>query len=206
MEQLIERINKLALPAKIGVVAGIAVAITIANYFLLVSPVEDSIKTLTSQQDAADRSLAEKQAIADNLNERRRRMEELDQQLQDALTQLPEKKDVEELLAQLNDVGKKSGLEINKVVPGVEAPADFYAKIPIAVSVTGNYHEIAMFLQEIANLRRIVNVSTIKLGTPTAKNNKVLLKTEFLATTFRFVEPKAVKPGAKTAKGAKAAK
>lgn len=188
MEQLIDRINKLATPVKAAIVLGIAVLITGTCYFLLVTDVEARIETIKSQQAAADRTLAEKQAIADNLNERRKEMDALEQRLAEALTELPEKKDIEELLAQLNDVGKKSGLEIAKVTPGLEAPEGFYARIPITIIVSGNYHEIAMFLQEIANMRRIVNVNNIKLANPTLKNDKVILNSEFLATTFRFNE------------------
>jgi type IV pilus assembly protein PilO len=195
MEQLIEAINKLALPVKVGAVAGIAILITVAAYFLLVGPIEDELKGIQGQQQAADRTLAEKQAIADNLNEKRKEMDALEQKLQEALTQLPEKKELEELLAQLNDVGKKSGLDISKVVPAAEVNKSFYSEIPIQVAVSGNYHEIALFLQEIANLRRIVNVSNLKMTQPTTRGSseKVILTSEFVATTFRFVEPKGAK-------------
>lgn len=190
MDQLIERINKLAVPVKAGIVLGLAVLMTAAVYFLLITDIEGQIESIKAQQSSADRTLAEKQSIADNLNEKRREMDALEQRLQEALTELPEKKDIEELLAQLNDVGKKSGLEIAKVTPGLEAPEGFYAKIPITISVSGNYHEIAMFLQEIANMRRIVNVNNIKLASPQLRNDKVILNSEFLATTFRFNEKK----------------
>ncbi len=42
---------------------------------------------------------------------------------------------------------------------GAESAEGFYARIPINMAVQGNYHEIAMFMQEVANLRRIVNVT-----------------------------------------------
>ncbi len=64
------------------------------------------------------------------------------------------------------------------------------------MAVNGNYHEIAMFLQEVANMRRIVNVNNIKLGSPSTKNDKVVLASDFLATTFRFLD-QAAKPGDK---------
>jgi type IV pilus assembly protein PilO len=195
MEQLIEAINKLALPVKIGSVVAVATLITAGSYFLLVQPVEDEIKGIEEQQRTSDRTLAEKQAIADNLNEKRKEMDALEQKLQEALTQLPERKELEELLAQLNDVGKKSGLDISKVTPSLEVPKSFFAEIPIQVSVSGNYHEIAIFLQEIANLRRIVNVSNLRLTQPTTRgtSDKVILNSEFIATTFRFVEKGAKK-------------
>lgn len=186
MEQLIERINKLATPAKAGIIAGIVLVITAGTYFLLITDLDTAITAIKAKEI----TLAEKQAIADNLNERRKEMDALDQRFQEALTQLPEKKDIEELLSQLSDVGKKSGLEISQVVPLPEAVEGFYSRIPISMAVSGNYNEIAMFLQEIANLRRIVNVSDLKLGNPTVKGDKVTLSSGFMATTFRFSESK----------------
>ncbi len=188
MEQLIERVNKLSTPIKAGIIFGIIALLTAGTYFLLISDVEDRITGIRGDQAAKDQVLAQKQEIADNLNERRKEMDALEQKFQEALTQLPEKKDIEELLSQLNDVGKKSGLEISRVIPGAEATEGFYSRIPISMAVSGNYHEVAMFLQEIANLRRIVNVSDLKLGAPVPKGDKVTLTSEFMATTFRFTD------------------
>ncbi len=187
MEQLLDRIAKAPAAAKYGGLAGLVVLLSVLNFFFAIQPLQDQIADQENQQRGLDRQLAEKQEIAQNLNERRREMDILEQKLAEALTELPERKDIDELLAQLNDIGKKSGLEISRVEPGAETSATFFAKIPIKMSVSGNYHEIAMFMQEIANMRRIVNVNNIKLGTPVQKNDKVVLSSEFLATTFRFV-------------------
>jgi len=188
MEQLLDKIAKAPPAVKYGGLAGLVVLLSVLNFFFGIQPLQDSIAEQENQQRGLDRQLAEKQEIAQNLNERRREMDILEQKLAEALTELPEKKDIDELLAQLNDIGKKSGLEISRVEPGGETNATFFAKIPIKMSVSGNFHEIAMFMQEIANMRRIVNVNNIKLGTPVVKNDKVVLSSEFLATTFRFVE------------------
>jgi type IV pilus assembly protein PilO len=188
MEQLLERINKAPNSLKFGVMAGVVIALTAANYFLVIDPTEDDITALKGQQSALDKTLAEKQEIAQNLNERRKEMDELQQKLLSALSELPEQRDVDELLAQLNDIGKKSGLEIASVTPGPEVPANFFARIPIKMTVAGNYHEIALFLQEIAGLRRIVNVNNIHMGGGVSRNDKVVLASDFLATTFRFLD------------------
>lgn len=194
MEKLLERINKAPTGIKAGVMAAVVIVLTASNYFLLVSPEEDRITQLEQTKGALEVQLAEKKEIAQNLTERRKELDSLDQQLQEALTELPERKDIDELLAQLNDVGKKSGLEIAQVAPGNETNANFYAQIPIKMTVSGNYHEIALFMQEIANMRRIVNVNNIKLGQATMKGEKVVLTSDFLATTFRFVD-QGQKPG-----------
>lgn len=193
MEQLLERVNKLPLAAKAGVVIGLIILVTAGTWFFVIQDAEAAIESLRSQQVTLDQTYAEKKEIADNLIERRREMDQLEQRLQDALTELPTEKNIDELLAALNDLGKKAGLEITKVVPGTEANEAFFARIPIVMAVKGNYHEIAVFLQEISQMKRIVNVNNLKLGAPVLKNEKVTLTSDFLATTFRFVT---AKPGA----------
>lgn len=204
MEQLIERLMKAPPAAKYGGLAGVVIVLTALNFFLVISPIEEKITSQEAKYRQLETQLAEKQDIAQNLNERRRGMDLLEQELAKALIELPEKKDVDELLTHLSDIGKKSGLEISSVEPGPESPASFYARIPLKMSVAGNYHEIAIFMQEVANMRRIVNVNNIHLSNPTKKGEKLLLKSEFLATTFRFLDPNSNqgdKKGAK--KGAK---
>jgi type IV pilus assembly protein PilO len=199
MEQYLDKIAKAPAGVKYGGLVGVIVALTAANFFLAIQPTEEDIKKQGDQRRKLDLDLAEKSEIAQNLNERRREMDVLEQKLAEALTELPEKKEIDELLAQINDIGKKSGLEIARVEPGKEAVSggEFFARIPIKMTVSGNYHEISMFMQEIANMRRIVNVNGIVLEKPTVKNEKVILQSSFVATTFRFVEQAAKAPDPK---------
>jgi len=189
MDKYLDRIVKAPPAVKFGGLAALVVMMTAANYFLVIEPMEQQMESLRAQQRKLDLDLAEKSEIAQNLNERRREMDVLEQKLAEAQTELPENKDIEELLAQLNDIGKKSGLEISRVEPGPETVGggDFFARIPIKMAVSGNYQEIAMFLQEVSTMRRIVNVNNIKLDGARMKNEKVLLNSTFMATTFRFV-------------------
>jgi type IV pilus assembly protein PilO len=192
MDKYLDRIVKAPPAVKFGGLAALVVLMTAANFFFLIQPLEEQMEQQVAEQRRLDLELAEKSEIAQNLNERRREMDVLEQKLAEALTELPENKDVEELLAQLNDIGKKSGLEIARVEPGPETVGggDFFARIPIKMVVSGNYHEIAMFLQQVSTMRRIVNVNNIKLDGAKVKNEKVVLNTSFLATTFRFVNTK----------------
>jgi type IV pilus assembly protein PilO len=191
MDELIERVLKAPPLQRWGGLAGALVLITVLNYFLLISPELTKLEQQAAQQRQLDSQLQEKSEIAQNLNERRREMDVLQQKLDEALSELPESADLDELLAQLNEIGRKSGLESSTVEPTPEETAQIYVKIPIKMVLTGNYHEVAMFLQSLANLRRIVNVNNIQLGSPTLKAEKVVLNTSFVATTFRFLDPKA---------------
>jgi type IV pilus assembly protein PilO len=200
MEELINRLLKAPPLYRWGGLAAAVVLVTLANFFLFVNPVEGSIGQQQARQRALDAQLQEKSEIAQNLNERRREMDVLQQKLDEALSELPEEADVDELLAQLNDVGRKSGLEIATVEPTPEQPAQIYVKIPIRMSVTGNYNEVALFLQEVANMRRIVNVNNLRLSSPQVRSEKVVLTADFIATAFRFLDQNAAKPAAEKQK------
>jgi type IV pilus assembly protein PilO len=191
MDEIIDKVLKAPPLQRWGGLAALLVVLTILNFVLLVRPELGTLENQAAQQRVLDSQLQEKSEIAQNLNERRREMDVLQQKLDEALAELPESADLDELLAQLNEIGRKSGLEISAVEPAPEESAQIYVKIPIKMALTGNYHEIAMFLQSLANLRRIVNVNNIQLGSPTLKSEKVVLNTSFVATTFRFLDPKA---------------
>jgi len=193
MDELINRLLKAPPLYRWGGLAAAVVLLTLANFLFFINPVEAQIGNQQARQRALDAQLQEKSEIAQNLNERRREMDVLQQKLDEALSELPEEADVDGLLASLNDVGRKSGLEIASVEPTPEQPAQIYVKIPIRMSVTGNYNEVALFLQEVANMRRIVNVNNIRLGTPQVRSEKVVLNADFIATAFRFLDANTAK-------------
>jgi type IV pilus assembly protein PilO len=204
MDKLIERIVKAPVGAKIGVVAALLVLVTALNYFVLgmdfgasVSDTEDKIRQAAKEQQQLDKEYIEKTAIANNLNQFRREKELLEQQLTEALAELPEEKRIEDLLQLFEDRALKAGLKIGSIEPKPPAPERFYAKIPIPMTVSGNYHEIATFFDSLGRMRRIVNVSEVSLGEPKDVNGKIVLNGKFIVTAFMFVDPAraAAKPG-----------
>ena len=208
MQQLIERIAKAPLGAKIGVAAAVVVIVTALNYLVVavpafgapVSTIETKIARADVEQRRLDNDLIEKTAIANNLNQFRREKELLEQRLTEALAELPEDKKIDELLQLFQERARKAGLEIATIEPQATAAEGFYARIPIAMTVTGNFHEIATFFDSLGRLRRIVNVNNIVMDGPKDVSGKVVVNAKFLVTTFMFVEQKKAAPAAGGAK------
>jgi len=198
MEQLIERIAKAPLGLRIGVVAAIAVAVTALNYFVVglptfgraISEIEQRIARADVEQKKLNDDLIDKTSIANNLNQFRREKELLEQRLAEALSELPEEKKVDELLQLFQDRAVKAGLDIATIEPQAPQSEGFYAKLPIPMTVSGNFHEIAIFFDSLSRLRRIVNVTNITLEQPKELSGKVTLQARFLVTAFMFVDPK----------------
>jgi type IV pilus assembly protein PilO len=208
MDKLIERIAKAPLGAKIGILGAALVLVTLLNYFVFsvpfgpsISEIEDRIKRARAENDRLTSEYAEKTGIANNLNQFRREKELLEQRLAEARAELPEEKNLDELLRLLQDRAQRAGLEIATIEPQPVKTEGFYARVPVPMTVTGNFHEIATFFDALARLRRIVNVSDLVFDQPKDANGKVVINAKFLVTTFMFVEtPKGAAPAAKGAK------
>lgn len=214
MEKLIDRMVKAPLGLKVGVVAGAAVLLTLLNYLAFgmnfgpsIQSTEEKIRRAQQEQARLDKEYIEKTAIANNLNQFRREKELLEQQLREALAELPEEKNIEDLLQAFQDRALKAGLKIETIEPKAPTAERFYARIPIPMSVKGNYHEIATFFDSLGRMRRIVNVSEISLDAPKDVNGKIVLGGKFLVTAFMFVDPaKSAPASGKGGKGGKAAR
>lgn len=198
MEKLIERIAKAPLGAKVGVVVGALVLVTALNYFVMaipfgdsISAVETKVKQVAKQQEQLDRDFIEKTAIANDLNRFRKEKELLERRLEEALAELPEQKNIDELLQLFQDRAQKAGLEINTITPLPERPEGFFARIPIDMTVTGSFHEVATFFDALGRLRRIVNIGQIAMDAPKDVKGRLVVNAKFQLTTFMFVDQKA---------------
>ncbi len=206
MEQLIARIAKVPVTQRFAALIALVLLAVGTTYLVMVSPVEDRITQLDNQIIKLDTTLAQKKAIARDLTRYRVEVERLKQRLNEALTLLPNEAEIPELLQKLASLVQQSDLTMKQFEPQSEVAAGFYAKIPVKMSIIGNYHSIAVFFDKVAKLARIVNINDIKLKSPKIENKRVVLEAEFNATTFKFIEKKeaaatadkAKKPGAVT--------
>ncbi len=192
-QDVLNAVNKLPLPQKIAVLAVAVVLITAGNWYFLVDPKLTEITQKQSTLRTLEDELIQKQSIANNLAQFKHEKEVLERRLAQALTELPNEANIDDLIKSLSDIGIKSGLTINTIEPQSEQRQSFYASIPIVMSVTGNYHEIGVFLDALSKLARIVNVTNIKMNSAKVQNDKLIVSASYVATTFRFL-PETTKP------------
>lgn len=186
-QDVFNAVNKAPLGQKVGVVAAVVVALTAANWYFFIDPMQTQITQKQGQLRSLEDELIQKQSIANNLAQFKHEKEILERRLAQALTELPNEANIDDLIRSLSEIGTKSGLVINTIDPQSEQRQSFYASIPIVMSVTGNYHEIGVFLDALSKLARIVNVTNIKMGQAKFINEKLVVSASYVATTFRFL-------------------
>jgi type IV pilus assembly protein PilO len=108
--------------------------------------------------------------------------------LKAAVAQLPDRKEIPDLLSSLSTKAKESGLEILLFRPRAENFQEFYAEIPVDIVVRGGFFNAATFFDEVGKLNRLVNIDNIDLKNPKVGNDQVVLEISTLATTYRFLD------------------
>jgi type IV pilus assembly protein PilO len=196
-QDVLNTITKAPLAQKVAGLGLVVGLITAGNWYMLVDPIQRQLAQQQGVLRQLEDDLIQKQSIANNLAQFKHEKEILERRLQQALTELPNEANIDELIRSLAEVGNKSGLTINDIQPQPEVIQSFYASIPIVMAVTGNYHEIAVFLDALSKLARIVNVTNIKMSGAKQSGDKLVVSANYVATTFRFV-PEAPKRAERT--------
>ncbi len=128
-----------------------------------------------------------KLAQAVNLEVLKLQLEQVQVYVNQLEKQLPSKAEMDALLSDINQAGLGRSLQFELFRPGSVNVQEYYAEQPIALRVSGGYHDIALFAADIAGLSRIVTLNDLTIAPVTNKPN--LLTLEATAKTFRYLDP-----------------
>lgn len=172
--------------------------IVVGFYFALYEGQLAEVEALDKNLTTLNAKLAENQRIAANLPRFKAEYERLQSQLDEALTELPDKKELPTLLRNIGTLAGDQGLDVLSFKPGAEVNKGFYAEVPVDLKLRGSYHDLALFFDAVGKLPRIVNIDNLKIGQPKIEDDRTSLGVSCRATTFRFVDaptPPAAKKG-----------
>ncbi len=182
-----------------GLFAVTSIVIVVALWFVWL----DGENEILLQEQAKEVKLREdyktKLTKAVNLDVLKKQREQVQQYVTQLEKQLPSKAEMDALLSDINQAGLGRSLQFDLFRPGNIAVKDYYAELPIAIKVTGKYHDIGAFASDIANLSRIVTLNNLTI-TPKPDGTLVLDST---AKTFRYLDKDEVAAQSKASKGGK---
>ncbi len=193
MDPQIEKIFKLPGKQKAALLVLILLLEGAGLFYGLYKPKMDILKSLQVNLADLEKQIQENRKIADNLPRYKNEYEQLQKNLESALTELPNQQEIPSLLTSITNVGKSAGLDFLLFRPKPEVPKEFYAEVPVDISVSGSYYNVANFFVAVAKLPRIVNINNVNFSEIKNLGGKTALKVSCLATTFRFLDKKEIK-------------
>src|SRR6187431_2514049 len=146
---------------KAALCALVTVAIVVALWFMWLTSSAEELEAEQKKEEGLRVDYQKKLAQAVNLDALRKQREQVQQYVTQLEKQLPSKAEMDALLSDINQAGLGRSLQFELFRPGQVSAKEYYAELPIAVRVTGRYHDIGAFASDIAHLSRIVTLNNL---------------------------------------------
>ncbi len=165
-------------------------------YFVTFKPKTEEIKKLRAEISRQENEIAKKETLIAKLPILKVKYEEAKKHYHFLKLQLPEEKEISNLLRQVSDLGIQAGLQILlwKPQPRKEHPSGIVFETPVNVNMSGTYHKLGAFFSNLTNLGRIVNIKNITLSQPKPMETEAVLNISFSAATFTAKQEVITKP------------
>ena len=192
-----DSILKLSTPKKVLILVIILCVISGLYLHVFFMPQKEELSVAQKELSKLENELNNSKAIARDLQKYKEQVAKLNEELKNALTQLPNEKEIPEILKTISSLGKESNLEFTLFRPKPEQPQQFFANVPIDLAVLGSYHNMGIFFDKVSKLPRIINVVDFNMtkakdikDTKGKTETEILLKTSCIISTYRFIEKK----------------
>ena len=179
----------------------VTAAVVVALWFVWLADSDEELKAEQAKEVQLREDFKKKLAQAVNLEALKKQREQVQQYVTQLEKQLPSKAEMDALLSDINQAGLGRSLQFELFRPGQVSVKEYYAELPIAIKVSGRYHDIGAFAADIANLSRIVTLNNMTI----APVKDGMMSMDTTAKTFRYLDPEeiALQRKAAPAKGPK---
>lgn len=174
-------------PAKAMVLVVVFAAVLGGGYKFLITDKLAVLETREQEEQTLRMEFSAKQARAANLDAYRTQLEEMRRSFGAMLRQLPSETEIDTLLTDISQAGLAAGLQQELFSPKDEVAREFYAEVPIAIRLSGDYHQFGEFASSVAALPRIVTLHDINITTAKPENTGALTM-NVTAKTYRYLE------------------
>jgi type IV pilus assembly protein PilO len=172
-----------ALP-RYALFAAVTLVVVVVLWFLWLNTSGEELVAEQTKEVTLRDEYTVKLGKAVNLEALKKQREQVLQYVTQLEKQLPSKAEMDALLSDINQAGLGRSLQFDLFRPGQVVVKDYYAELPIAVRVTGRYHDMGAFASDIANLSRIVTLNNLTI----LPGKEGALAMDATAKTFRYLD------------------
>ncbi|OGQ81675.1 MAG: hypothetical protein A3F90_01265 [Deltaproteobacteria bacterium RIFCSPLOWO2_12_FULL_60_19] len=188
MKDLLDRILNLPKHQKIGFLAVAILLLLLFDYLFVYSSYSYQIANLEQSVEGARKEREKKRALIADKPKLQEQLQLADGRFKEAMAQLPDRKEIPDLLTNISNRAREVGLEVLLFRPRPEIMQEFYAEVPVDMVVRGKFHDAVGFFDEVGRLSRLVNLNNIEMKNPKPAGEQMNLDTSTLMTAFRFLD------------------
>lgn len=177
-------------PWYVGALIGVVIAVGVyygANRTLL-KPKKEQLASMEVALTDLRAKIEEGQTAQRQLPRFREEVRQLELQLDRLLRILPARRNTPDLLRRVRALAEQGDFDLLRFTPKDLVEKDFYSEYPISMSLQGDYHNLALFFEEVSRFPRIMNIDNLKIDALSGGDAVHTLAASFDAKTFVYVE------------------
>ena len=176
------------LAPRIAVLSVVFVAVLVAGWWFVWNDQIAALEGARNEEITLKQQFIDKKKQAVNLDLYIQQLNEVETSFGALLKQLPNKTEVDTLLVEINQAGLGRGLQFELFKPSAEIKKEFYAELPVALKLTGGFHDLGAFAADIRRLSRIVTLNNMTI----VAGKGDTLSMDAIAKTFRYLDEEEV--------------
>ena len=182
------KVSRLPLVAQLAISIGLGLVILVGFYYFMYADMVEEATKKTTQLETLKKDIGQLEVITAKLPDFQREVSVLEMKLETLKRILPPEKETPDLVRKLQNLAAESQLSIKNFAPGSMISRDFYQEFPIALEVTGTYHNLASFFDRMSRLTRVVNAAALKVTARQDQTPSNTITAQCVATTYIYVE------------------
>lgn len=141
----------------------LAILIFAAAFLFYFKPKSATISEIRDQRIQVENEVLQLKAQKKQLDQIRQELERMTATLKDLEVVIPKKREIYNILKQIQELAYDSRLDIIKFINLGEAFKEFYWEWPISIEIIGNYHNLAQFYDRLIDFPRLFNVENFSI-------------------------------------------
>jgi len=142
----------------------VAAVVVVGCWFFVLNGYQEDLDRERQTEVTLKADFQKKVQQAASLEDLKKQKEQVLQYVALLEKQLPGKSEMDVLLSDINQVGLGRSLQFEVFRPGAEVPKEYYIEKPIALKVTGRYHDVGAFVADVAAMSRIVTLNNVAIA------------------------------------------
>jgi type IV pilus assembly protein PilO len=160
---MLQKLNELAVGAKLGIMVVIIAAIAGGGYYFVVMPIMEKNKADQAVLAAKVKENVELRGFVTKLGDLDRQIGSLKQQMELQKRIVPDEKETDKFIVLLQETAASSGISLRKMEAKAVSTKEYYAEVPYEIEIDGPYYGILSFFDKLAAQTRIVNVEALTM-------------------------------------------
>jgi type IV pilus assembly protein PilO len=181
------KITKIPRKYRIVLMLALTLAAFAGVYFWQLVPQFDQRRFLSGEYRNAKEELSRLTAMKSNFDKSLKEYFQLKETLDKVLVQMPEEKDVPNLLRQVSMLGQEAKIRLKFFEPKPLQAREFYLELPFEIRYAGGYHNVGYFFDGVRKLDRIIHIANFSLESKVVAS-KLTLEGTGLGKTYVYTK------------------